>query len=322
MKRFVSLLLCVAMLVLSLGASFAMAEQVEKKDLRFVIVPKCVHPWFDEVNKGAQKQADMLSSQLGIKVEIDYRAPATADVTEQNSVLQQSAATKPDGIALDPLDYDGNKAVIEEIQAQGIPVILFDAPSPEGSGLTSVGNDFSEQGRLAAAYLVELLGGKGKVAVMQGVPTAPNHMERYEAHLAYLAQYPDIVVVDGGIDNDNIETAQSQAAAIIAANPDLNGYLCCDASGPIGIANAIKEAGKQDQILAVGMDNLIEILEAVQDGSLKASSSTLPQMQGEYAILMMWQAACGMEIPAMVDTGIGFYTPENVEAAIAGMKGK
>lgn len=319
MKRFLSLLLCVALLTLVLGTTVAMAE---KKDLRFVIVPKCVHPWFDEVNKGAQKQADLLSEQLGVKVTIDYRAPATADVTEQNSVLQQAAATHPDGITLDPLDYDGNKAVISEIQALGIPVVLFDSPSPEGSGLTSVGNDFAEQARIAAAKLVELLGGKGKVAVMQGVPTAPNHKERYEAHLAYLAQFPDIEVVDGGIDNDSIETAQSQAAAIIAANPDLKGYLCCDAAGPIGIANAIKEAGKQDEIIAVGMDNLIEILEAVQDGSLKGSSSTLPQIQGAYAVLMMWQASLGMELPAMVDTGIGVYTPENVGQAIAEMKGE
>ncbi len=56
------------------------------KDLTFVILPKCVHPWFDEVNKGAQKQAEALSKQLGVKVKVDYRAPETADVAEQNTV--------------------------------------------------------------------------------------------------------------------------------------------------------------------------------------------------------------------------------------------
>ena len=80
------------------------------KDMTFVIVPKCVHAWFDEVNKGAQIQADALSEQLGVEVKIDYRAPNAADVAEQNSVLEQAAATKPAGIALDPVDYDGSKA--------------------------------------------------------------------------------------------------------------------------------------------------------------------------------------------------------------------
>ena len=48
---------------------------------------------------------------------------------------------------LDPVDYDGSADIIKEIQDRDIPVILFDAPTPEGSGLTSVGNDFAEQAR-------------------------------------------------------------------------------------------------------------------------------------------------------------------------------
>ena len=298
-----------AMAVTMIGGAVA-AEAAD--DLTFVIVPKCVHAWFDEVNKGAVKQAEVLSEQLGCEVKIDYRAPQTADVVEQNTTLEQAAATHPDGIALDPVDYEGSKAVIEEIQAQGIPVILFDAPSPEGSGLTSVGNDFSEQAKLAADKLADILGGEGKVAVMQGFPSAPNHAERYQAHLDALAAYPGIEVIDGGIDNDNIETAQQQAAAVLAANPDLAGYLNCDACGS-GVAAAIEEAGKAGQVKFVSMDNLIEILEYVKSGTITATSSTIPQMQGSMAVLMMWQASLGVEIPAKVDTGIAYIDETNID---------
>ena len=287
------------------------------EDMTFVIVPKCVHAWFDEVNKGAVAEAEVLSEQLGVEVKIDYRAPQTADVVEQNSTLEQAAATHPDGIALDPVDYEGSKAVIEEIQAQGIPVILFDAPSPEGSGLTSVGNDFAEQASLAAEKLVEILGEEGgKVAVMQGAPSAPNHAERYEAHLAVLAKYPQIEVIEGGIDNDNIETAQQQAAAVMAANPDLKGFLNCDACGS-GVAAAIEEAGKAGEVKFVSMDNLIEILNYVKTGTITATSSTIPQMQGSMSVLMMWQASLGVEIPAKVDTGIAYIDETNIDELIA-----
>lgn len=290
------------------------------EDLTFVIVPKCVHAWFDEVNKGAVLQADALSNQLGVKVKIDYRAPASADVAEQNTVLEQAAATKPAGIALDPLDYEGNKAVIEEIEAQGIPVVLFDAPAPEGSNLTSVGNDFAEQAKIAADKLAEIIGESGKVAVMQGVPTAPNHAERYQAHLDALAAYPNIKVIEGGIDNDSIEEAQTQAAAVLAANPDLAGYLSCDASGPIGISAAIEEAGKVGKVKTVGMDNLIDILNYVKSGTMEATSSTIPQMQGSMAVLMMWQKYIGMDIPKVVDTGIGYIDSSNVDKWIEMVK--
>lgn len=319
-KKFLSVLLAAATIATLLAGCGSGAPQggSEAKasgaatDMTFVIVPKCVHAWFDEVNKGAQLQADALSKQLGVEVKIDYRAPNAADVAEQNSVLEQAAATKPAGIALDPVDYDGSKAVIEQIEEQGIPVVLFDAPSPTGSGLTTVGNDFAEQATIAADRLAKEIGEKGKVAVMQGFPSAPNHAERYQAHLDALAKYPGIEVVDGGIDNDNIETAQSQAAAVLAANPDLAGYLNCDACGS-GVAAAIEEAGKKGKVVFVSMDNLIEILDYVKSGTITATSSTIPQMQGSMAVLMMYEKYIGVEIPAKVDTGIAVIDGSNID---------
>jgi len=314
---FIALLLVSALFIQGCNAGEAAAKNEaaktkEAKDLTFVIVPKVVHAWFDEVNKGAQAQADALSKQLGVNVEIDYRAPQKADVAEQNSVLEQAAAKKPDGIALAPVDYEGSKAVIEEIEAQGIPVVIFDGTAPDESGITLIGNDFAEQATLAADKLAEIIGEKGKVAVMQGFPSAPNHAERYQAHLEALSKYPDIEVVDGGIDNDNIEEAQSQAASVLAANPDLAGYLNCDACGS-GVAAAIEEAGKTDQVKFVSLDNLVEILEYVKSGTISATSSTIPQMQGSMSVLMMWQASIGVETPKKIDTGIAFIDGDNVD---------
>lgn len=317
-KRILSVLLVAAMVAAMMtgcqkgGGESSSSGGGEAKDMTFVIVPKCVHAWFDEVNKGAQLQADALSKQLGVNVKIDYRAPQSADVAEQNSTLEQAAATKPDGITLDPVDYEGSKAVIEEIEAQGIPVVLFDAPTPEGSNLTSVGNDFAEQATLAADALAKEIGEKGKVAVMQGAPSAPNHAERYQAHLDALKKYPDIEVIDGGIDNDNVEEAQSQAAAVLAANPDLAGFLNCDACGS-GVAAAIEEAGKAGQVKFVSQDNLIEILEYVKSGTITATSSTIPQMQGSMAVLMLYQKSIGVDIPAKIDTGIAFIDQSNID---------
>ena len=91
------------------------------EDMTFVVVPKCVHAWFDEVNKGAQKEADLLSEQLGVEVKIDYRAPEAAEVSEQNSVLEQAAATEPTAILIDPVDYDGSADIISEISGQRHP---------------------------------------------------------------------------------------------------------------------------------------------------------------------------------------------------------
>jgi ribose transport system substrate-binding protein len=286
------------------------------KALRFIIVPKVAHPWFDEVNKGARAQADILSRELGVEIVVDYMPPLMADVAEQNAILENAAGSRPSGIAVDPVDAVGHMTAINHIRDQGIPVVLFDSPSPDRS-ITSVGNNFAQQGIIAAERLVKLIGYAGKVAVMQGFPTAPNHKERYEAQMAVLGKYPSITIVDGGIDNDDIETARQQASAVLESHPDLRGYLCCDASGPIGIATAIKQAGKSGKVRVVSMDGIKPILEAIKEGVIESSSATIPKMQGSMSVLMLWQASLGVQMPQAIDTGIDVITQENVDIYLA-----
>ena len=56
-----------------------------------------------------------------------------------------------------------------------------------------------------------------KVALIEGVPTAPNHKKRFETSKEFF-KLPEIEIVAEGVDNDSIEQAQKQAAAIIAAH--------------------------------------------------------------------------------------------------------
>jgi ribose transport system substrate-binding protein len=287
-----------------------------KRNLRFVIISKVVHPWFDEVNKGALAQAELLEKLLGIKITIKYLAPGTANINEQNSILEEVATTNPDGIAIDPLDNLFNMRAIREIKNTGIPIIVFDSPSPE-AGISSIGNDFTQQGIVAAERLVRLIEGIGIVAIMQGFPSAPNHKERYEAQITALKKYPGIKIVNGGIDNDDIAIAKRQAAIVLESNPDLSGYLSCDASGPVGIAAAIKEADRVGKVKVVGMDGIKPILEAIKEGVMESSVSTIPRMQGSMSILMLWQATLGIQIPRRIDTGMDVITQENVDSFLS-----
>jgi len=286
------------------------------KALRFVIVPKVAHPWFDEVNKGAQGEAAALGRAIGAEIVVDYRPPSICGVVEQNALLETIAGSQPAGIAVDPVDAVGHMTAINRLRSQGIPVVLFDSPSPDPA-ITSIGNDFAQQGIIAAERLAKLIGFAGEVAVMQGFPTAPNHKARYEAQLAILKKYPDITVVDGGADNDDIETARQQASAVLESHSELRGYLCCDASGPSGIAAAIKKAGKVGKVKVVGMDGIKPILEAIKEGVIDSSSATIPRMQGALCVLMLWRASLGLQLPQAVDTGIDVITQENVDRYLA-----
>ncbi|MGE5106130.1 MAG: substrate-binding domain-containing protein [Sphingobacteriales bacterium] len=287
-----------------------------KKVIRFVIIPKVAHPWFEEVNKGAQVQAEILGRELGVSIVVDYMPPSFANPEEQKSILEKALISRPNGIALDPVDVLGHMGVINNIKKQGIPLVLFDSPSPDKS-ITCIGTNFAQQGIIAAERLLKLINCTGKVAIMQGYPTAPNHKERYEAQLDVLKKNPNITIVDGGIDNDDIETAFQQATAVISSNPDLSGYLCCDASGPIGIAKAIKTKGKTGEIKIVSMDGIKPILNAIKEGVIESSSASIPKMQGSMSILMLWQASLGVQLPPFIDTGVVLITRENIDRYLA-----
>jgi ribose transport system substrate-binding protein len=86
--------------------------------------------------------------------------PAVASAVEQQAILEQAISSRPDGIAVDPVDAVGHMQPISHLRAQGIPVVLFDSPSPD-PGITSNGNDFSMQGQITAERLVTLIGGAG-----------------------------------------------------------------------------------------------------------------------------------------------------------------
>ncbi len=287
-----------------------------KKTIRFVVIPKVAHPWFEEVHQGAQAQAKILSRELDINIVVEYMPPPVADLATQKSILEQAIISQPHGIALDPVDSINNMDVINHLKKQGIPLVLFDSLSSDNT-ITSIGTNFAKQGIIAANQLLKLINCTGKVAIMQGYPTAPNHKERYEAQISILKQNPNITIIDGGIDNDDIETAYQQATAVISSNLDLSGYLCCDASGPIGIARAIKAAGNTGKIEIVAMDGIKPILNAIKDGVINSSAASIPKMQGSMSILMLWQSFLGISTPPFIDTGVVLITQENIDWYLA-----
>ena len=87
-----------------------------------------------------------------------------------------------------------NMKSVTDIKNKGIPVIAFVLFVSCG-GVLSVGNNFTQQGTVAAERLVKLLEEKGKVAVMQDIRSS-NHNERYVAQIAVL-KHPSIEIVDG-----------------------------------------------------------------------------------------------------------------------------
>src|SRR5688572_91272 len=94
----------------------------------YVLVPKNLgNPYFDTANNGAQEAA----GELGITVL--YQGSATADATEQITLLNSLIAQQPCGLAISANDSDALVPTGKAAMEAGIPVVTFDsAIAPDG----------------------------------------------------------------------------------------------------------------------------------------------------------------------------------------------
>lgn len=284
-----------------------------KKEYRFVMIPILVQAWFDIVHNAAVEAADKLGKAMNTKITIDYQAPAQADLVEQNKLLERAIATKPDGIAIDCNDVMASLPILKEAQKRGIPLVLFVSTSPEGSQISYISNNFYDQGIIEGKELLKRLGNKGNVAIIHGVPTNSAHADRFKALNELFKQYPGIKIVATGFDYDDVEKAQTEAARILSAHPELNGFAVVDAAGPVGVGLALKEANKVGKVKYVGIDDVPQLQELMRAGVLDLSIATRPHTIGRLVTTALMMQNLGIESPLWYNTGIGYLTPDMVK---------
>jgi ribose transport system substrate-binding protein len=284
-----------------------------KQSFYFVYVPKLIHPWYDDVKKGAE-QAIAELKMLGIDVKYDWDAPSDADVVMQTQRLEAAIAKNPDLLFVSCLDVAANKPLIEDAVSKGIAVVSFDTPCP-GTPVTSfVGRyDYALDGADLAEVLAEAINYEGEIGILLGSPGAENHKQRVQGFKDTIAKYPNIKIVSEEYDNDDVERAANLTASMLQAHPNLKGVFGCNASNPIGAGRAVVEAGKKGEVIVVGMDDMPDMVQFVRDGTALAMSvQNVPEI-GYWTIHYALAYKNGRPIPTIHDTGSSVIFKEQVD---------
>lgn len=188
------------------------------------------------------------------------------DTTQMATLFDTVAAKNPAGIVV--LGWDeGLAPSIDKAIAAGIPVVTFSGDVVTSKRDTWVGSDQHDLGYIGGKKWADSVGGKGKVAILT-YPGKGLFDGRQKGFEDAFKEYPGIQVVAVGNTKTDEATAVQAAKDIIAANPDLTGFVCCDATGPMGAATAIEEAGLTGKIGVVGLDRDTAMLQRIKDGSI------------------------------------------------------
>ncbi|MFC4600723.1 substrate-binding domain-containing protein [Cohnella hongkongensis] len=284
-----------------------------EKNYHFVFIPKVVHPWYDAVETGAKKAAEELKSQ-GINVKIEFDAPPQADVVLHAQKIESVVSKKPDAIAVAVLDDASDSAVINDATKAGAKIITFDTDAPDSSRLMYVGHDKNEEdGAMLAALLAQKMNEEGEVAILVGSLSAPNHSQRVAGFKKQMANYPNIKIVEEQADNDDLEKAVSLTESILQAHPNVKGFFGSNASNPIGIARAVKDSGNAGNIFIVGMDDLPETIEFINEGVITGTVVQNVSDIGYNSVKYMVDILEGKEVPETVPTGSYVVTKDNMD---------
>ncbi len=220
-------------------------------------------------------------SDLGIPSnKCTYFAPPNGKLTEQTSEMETLRSQKITGYSLSAIDPTSAAGTIASDMKAGTFVLPIDSPLPgtAAAGLY-LGTPNYTAGQQAGEAMKQLLGGKGKVAILVGSLTASNATQRIQGFEDAL-KGTSITVAQKVNDNLSASTATSQAEAILANNPDVNGlYGVYSYDGP-ALAQAVQAAGKQSSVSIVSDDSDAQTLQFIQPGVIGGTVVQMPYQQG------------------------------------------
>ncbi len=169
----------------------------------------------------------------------------SADTDAQGQIQQiQNLVNKGvDAIIINPGDVNALNPTLEEVTAQGIPVIAVDQEIC-ADGVINVVIDQKEWAKISAKWLAEQLGGKGDIVLIEGFVGHPANEARMAGVEEVLAEYPDIKVVGRDTGMWDQATGQQVMSNFLASLPNIDGVWTQDGMAS-GVLQAIMTANPE-----------------------------------------------------------------------------
>jgi len=310
MRFFTAFLGAVALLMAWGGAQAA-------DSYKFAIVPKAMNnPYFDLARDGCMARARELGN-----VECIYRGPIEHEPATQVQIIQDFITQGVDGIAISAADADTVVRVIQQARDANIPVIAFDADSPNSARQAAIVSDNEAVGAELGKLLLKLRPQGGSYAILSGGAAAENLRLRVEGLRKSLAgtAWTELASGSPAYNDDDAALAVQQMHDFKTANPDLNAIIPIG-GWPLFVPEAYRsfidryraefDAGT---FSVVSGDTLEVQLEALRDGYVNGLIGQRPNEMGAMAMDVLLALKEGKTLDAeIIYAGLDIVTQENV----------
>jgi ABC-type sugar transport system substrate-binding protein len=272
-------------------------------------------PFFVAIYEGVRAEA----RRQGVRATV-RSVTSNAEFADQAAQLRALIADHHDCYVVNPITATNLVTALRGVRG---PIVNVDSPvdpvAAKRVGVrirTYIGTDDMVSGTRAGAEMAELLPDGGNVAVLGGIADNVNSGVRLSGFERGIRGSRVRVVARVNADYNRTK-AQIAATRILRAHPRLSGFFAVSDSMVLGVADALRGAGKIGKIKVIGHDGNAAVLALVQEGSISADVSQYPYVMGQMAVKACVAATRGARSPARVDAPIALLTKGNVARAIA-----
>ncbi len=259
------------------------------------------------MNCGAQAKA----KELGVT--LNFQGPDQFDASLQTPIVNAVAAKKPDAVLVAPTDTKAMYAPIKALSDNGTKVALVDTTLEQADfAVSQIASDNEGGGKAAANTLAKLIGGKGKVFVVNvkpGISTTDLRGKGFQEG----AKAAGLTYVGQQYDNDDAAKAAAVTKAELAKDPDLKGIFATNLFSAEGAATALREAGKLGKVKIVGFDAGPKQVQDLKQGLVQALIAQKPAEIGADGVQQAYNALTGKPTEKKIGTGLTSVTKANLD---------
>jgi ribose transport system substrate-binding protein len=258
------------------------------------------------MNCGAQEAA----KELGVTLE--FQGPDQFDAAQQTPIVDAVAAKSPDAILIAPTD---TKALFAPISAasQNSKIVLVDTTLEDPSmAVSQIASDNLEGGREAGRTLLELIGGKGKVLVVNVKPGISTTDQRGQGFEEEVKGKSGVEYLGQEYSQDDPAIAAQIVTSTLSKHPDLKGIFATNLFSAEGAASGLRQAGKLGDVKIVGFDAGPKQVKDLEDGLVQALIAQKPADIGRQGVEQAVKALKGEETTPEIGTDFEVITKENL----------
>ena len=266
------------------------------------------HQFWQAVKKGAEQQA----KEDGVRITFEG-PPTEQDIESQVNMLTNALSKNPDAIGFAALDSKATAGLLEQAKTANIPVIAFDSGVESDIPLTTAATDNKAAAAEAAKHMAELVGNKGKVAMVVHDQTSASGIDRRDGFVEWMeANAPDIELLPVQYGAGDQAKSADITKSIIQSTPDVAGIYGSNEGSAIGVVKGVEESGKTG-IKVVGFDSGQAQIDAINSGLEAGAITQNPVGMGREVVKAAVKAMDGEKLPKTIDTGFFWYDKTNID---------